>query len=233
MTHADIYEKFMIEYDKENVTTSYPSLTEYEIATLLDKAYLALIAQKFTGNNMRRVPFEGDEKAVEDLQPLVQNGVIPFINHNKNNLDLTVHEFDKNEVMYIIHAVISDLQGGFESAKQIPSKYMYKFMSTVNNKPWSRSAIYCVQNNKIILIKGDIVNYSVDRGYSIDFVYTYIKYPQKFTDKNKRLSQQTDIEFELSDSMAEELINLALVMSTEIVESPRMQTKAQLRGLES
>jgi len=57
----------MIEYDKENVTTSYPSLTEYEIATLLDKAYLALIAQKFTGNNMRRVPFEGDEKAVEDL----------------------------------------------------------------------------------------------------------------------------------------------------------------------
>jgi hypothetical protein len=33
--------------------------------------------------------------------------------------------------------------------------------------------------------------------------------------------------------MAEELINLALVMSTEIVESQRMQTKAQLRGLES
>ena len=233
MTHADIYEKFMIEYDKENVTTSYPSLTEYEIATLLDKAYLALIAQKFTGNNMRRVPFEGDEKAVEDLQPLVQNRVIPFINHNKNNLDLTVHEFDKNEVMYIIHAVISNLQGEYEPAKQIQSKYMYKFMPTVKNKPWSRSAIYCVQNNKIILIKGDIVNYSVDRGYPIDFVFTYIKYPQKFADKNKKLSQQTDIDFELSDNMAEELINLALVMSTEIVESPRMQTKAQLRGLES
>lgn len=72
MTHKDIYEKFMIEYDKENVTTSYPSLTEYEIATLLDKAYLALIAQKFTGNNTRKVPFEGDEKAVEDLQPLIR-----------------------------------------------------------------------------------------------------------------------------------------------------------------
>lgn len=72
MTHKDIYEKFMIEYDKENVTTSYPSLTEYEIATLLDKAYLALIAQKFTGNNTRKVSFEGDEKAVEDLQPLIR-----------------------------------------------------------------------------------------------------------------------------------------------------------------
>ena len=233
MTHADIYEKFMIEYDKENVTTSYPSLTEYEIATLLDKAYLALIAQKFTGNNMRRVPFEGDEKAVEDLQPLVQEGVIHFSNNNKNALDFMFREFDKNEVMYIIHAVISDNEGNFEPTKQIQSKYMYKFTHTLNNNPWSRSAIYCVQGNKIILIKGQIVDYAANRGISIEFIYTYIKYPQKFADKNKKLSQQTDIDFELSDSMAEELINLALVMSTEVVESQRMQTKAQLRGLES
>ena len=233
MTHADIYEKFMIEYDKENVTTSYPSLTEYEIATLLDKAYLALIAQKFTGNNMRRVPFEGDEKAVEDLQPLVQEGVILFSRNNKNALDFMFRKFDKNEVMYIIHAVISDDKGGFEPTKQIQSKYMYKFTHTLNNKPWSRSAIYCVQGNKIILIKGQIVDHAANGDISIKFIYTYIKYPQKFADKNKKLSQQTDIDFELSDSMAEELINLALVMSTEIVESPRMQTKAQLRGLES
>jgi len=58
MTHNDIYTKFMIEYDKANVTSSYPSLTEYEVATVLDKAYNALIAQKFTGNNVRRVQFE-------------------------------------------------------------------------------------------------------------------------------------------------------------------------------
>ena len=230
MTHADIYEKFMIEYDKENVTTSYPSLTEYEIATLLDKAYLALIAQKFTGNNMRRVPFEGDEKAVEDLQPLVQEGVISFIS-NTDKLGLNIHEFDKNEVMYIIHAVISDTGGMFESAKQIQSKYMYKFIYTINNKPWSRSAIYCIQYNKIILLYSSLQK--MPGVYGIDFIYTYIKYPQKFADKTNRISQQTDIDFELSDGMAEELINLALVMSTEIVESPRMQTKAQLRGLES
>ena len=231
MTHADIYEKFMIEYDKENVTTSYPSLTEYEIATLLDKAYLALIAQKFTGNNMRRVPFEGDEKAVEDLQPLVQEGVIDFSNYNK--LKFMIHEFNKNEVMYIIHAVISIDNYAFQSAKQIQSKYVYKFTKTINNKPWSRSAIYCVQGNKIILITFDNSDFIIEEDRDVSFIYTYIKYPQKFADKNKKLSQQTDIQFELSDGMAEELINLALVMSTEIVESPRMQTKAQLRGLES
>ena len=73
MTHKDIYTKFMIEYDKANVTSSYPSLTQYEVATLLDKAYLALIARKFTGNNPRQQAFETDIKNMSDLQPLVVN----------------------------------------------------------------------------------------------------------------------------------------------------------------
>ena len=84
MTHKDIYTKFMIEYDKANVTSSYPSLTEYEIATVLDKAYNALIAQKITGNNIRRVTFEGDLKAVTDLQPLVVNSTLTGGQSNGN-----------------------------------------------------------------------------------------------------------------------------------------------------
>ena len=71
LKHKDIYTKFMIEYDKANVTSSYPSLTEYEVATFLDKAYNALIAQKVTGNNVRRAPLEADIKAISDLQPLI------------------------------------------------------------------------------------------------------------------------------------------------------------------
>lgn len=232
MTHADIYEKFMIEYDKENVTTSYPSLTEYEIATLLDKAYLALIAQKFTGNNMRRVPFEGDEKAVEDLQPLVTDLSIEFDQSNANYKNYKIANLRTNDMIYIIHAFVA-YNDKFEQAMQIQSKYMYKFTDTINNKPWSRSAMYCVQGNKIVLIKSELGKQFDISGGHLNFIYTYIKQPQKFTDKHILLSQQTNIQFELSDSMAEELINLALVMSTEIVESPRMQTKAQLRGLES
>lgn len=73
MTHKDIYTKFMIEYDKAGASTSYPSLTEYEIATFLDKAYNALIAQKVTGNNYRRSAFESDTKAIADLGPLTKS----------------------------------------------------------------------------------------------------------------------------------------------------------------
>jgi hypothetical protein len=72
MTHGDIKTKFLIEYDKANITSSYPSLTDYEIATILDKAYLALIAQKLTGNNLRQMGFEDDIKAIEDIQQLIK-----------------------------------------------------------------------------------------------------------------------------------------------------------------
>ena len=145
MTHADIYEKFMIEYDKENVTTSYPSLTEYEIATLLDKAYLALIAQKFTGNNMRRVPFEGDEKAVEDLQPLVKTTEFVSINNIGNGL-LSVSL--SGAVMFVVsvlfdngYADTGNNEPSLIVGKQIQSKDLYKFIQTVGNRPWSKYAM--------------------------------------------------------------------------------------------
>lgn len=41
------------------------------------------------------------------------------------------------------------------------------------------------------------------------------------------------VEFELSDSMAEELINLAIAMALENVESTRLSTKLNTRGLEA
>jgi hypothetical protein len=40
-------------------------------------------------------------------------------------------------------------------------------------------------------------------------------------------------QFELSDTMAEELINLALAFALENVESPRLSTKLNTRSLEA
>ena len=55
----------------------------------------------------------------------------------------------------------------------------------------------------------------------------YVKKPIKF------VGNPDDTDFELNDQMAEELINLAIIMATEIVESPRLQTKLGIKQLES
>ena len=72
MTYNDIYKNFLIEYDKADVSSSYPSLTNEEIAAILDKAMYALIAQKVTGNNPRKVALDMDSKAMSDIAPLIK-----------------------------------------------------------------------------------------------------------------------------------------------------------------
>ena len=242
MTHADIYEKFMIEYDKENVTTSYPSLTDYEIATLLDKAYLALIAQKFTGNNTRRMPFEGDEKAVEDLQQLVTYLHEDF--HGSANVATNLFHaisFDKDKMLYVVNVFLVDKSKPQNEpietqiqAKQVTSLHFNKFLSGIDNKPWTKHPVYCITDKSIMIADGSEFRAKAGGyGQFTSAIVEYIKMPKKFADKDKPIQDQINVEFELSDTMAEELINLALVMTMETVESPRVQTKAQLRGLES
>ena len=61
---------------------------------------------------------------------------------------------------------------------------------------------------------------------------TYIKSPAKFV-KGTSLVDFGDTKLEINDTMAEELVNLAIIMSTEIVESSRLSTKVNTRPLES
>ena len=106
MTHKDIYTKFMIEYDKANVTSSYPSLTEYEVATLLDKAYNALIAQKVTGNNPRRAPFEVDNKAIADIAPLIKHADLGlFKDGHEPAINISQYRLPEDFMYYVSSAL--------------------------------------------------------------------------------------------------------------------------------
>ena len=224
MTHNEIYTKFMIEYDKANVTSSYPSLTPIEIATILNKAYLALIAQKVTGNNPRQAAFESDSKAISDIQPLVvtatsnPSGQHPSATNSKQyNLP--------NEFLYYISGVV-DLFGNKAPVTLLSHENAQKFKQTISNRPWIKNAVAYIEDNKIIVLYDNVDNMNHNAGDPGTFYITYIKQPGMF-------DRDFDGTFELSDTMAEELISLAVTMALENVESTRLQTKAQMRGLEA
>ena len=242
MTHSDIYTKFMIEYDKANITSSYPSLTKYEVAIILDKAYLALIAQKYTGNNPRKSAFESDMKATEDLQPLINKFTAIGSLSGDNSYTFNTHTID-NLVLYIIDGQI-EIKGSitshddndhvYENIVFVSHDIAKKFRATKTNLPWVEQPVGCIENNNVIIYVDPMdVQYN---GAQSKAEFTYIKRPAKFAvgqglSVNDYNFGQT--KFELSDSMAEELINLAIIMSTEIVESSRLTTKANTRPLES
>lgn len=223
MTYKDIHKKYMIEYDKENVTSSYPSLTTYEIATILDKAYLALIAQKLTGNQ-QRVPFEGDIKAIEDVRNLIASKKI-----SKSNTTLPIDNavtYKLSDILYFLTALVL-IDGKLVTTNLVNHEIAKNFMHTATNRPWIKNSVCYIEGDNLIILYDDYSHKNVG-----DLQLTYIKQPDKFVD---HINGKTfdDTQFELNDTMVEELISLAIIMSLETVESPRLQTKLNTKALES
>lgn len=248
MTHSDIYTKFMIEYDKANITSSYPSLTDYEIATLLDKAYLALISEKLTGNNPRKAAFEADVKAIEDLQPLIVTTQRSNTGESTEVQNEHVYTIDLTDFLYYISAKVqytskNSIDGEWHSiqtVKLVSHENATKFMSTTTNTPWVKNPVAYFEGNEIHVL---VDPYDSRFSARNEILYlTYLRKPEKFA---KPITKDADTgtivadtnfddsEFELSDSMAEELVNLAILMAAETVESPRLTTKTNLIPLES
>lgn len=223
MTYKDIHKKYMIEYDKENVTSSYPSLTTYEIATILDKAYLALIAQKLTGNQ-QRVPFEGDIKAIEDVRNLIASK-----NISKSNTTLPIDNavtYKLSGILYFLAALVL-IDGKLVTTNLVNHEIAKNFMHTATNRPWIKNSVCYIEGDNLIVLYDDYSHKNVG-----DLQLTYIKQPDKFVD---HINGKTfdDTQFALNDTMVEELISLAIIMSLETVESPRLQTKLNTKALES
>lgn len=223
MTYKDIHKKYMIEYDKENVTSSYPSLTTYEIATILDKAYLALIAQKLTGNQ-QRVPFEGDIKAIEDVRNLIASKKI-----SKSNTTLPIDNaviYKLSDILYFLTALVL-IDGKLVTTNLVNHEIAKNFMHTATNRPWIKNSVCYIEGDNLIVLYDDYSHNNVG-----DLQLTYIKQPDKFVD---HINGKTfdDTQFALNDTMVEELISLAIIMSLETVESPRLQTKLNTKALES
>ena len=219
MAHNDIKIKFMIEYDKANVTSSYPSLTNYEIATILNKAYLALIAQKVTGNNQRRAPFEADTKAISDIQPLVvtsTQNTNPQSGFANNSMQYSL----PSDFLYYVTSVVK-LSGKDAVVDLVNHEIAKKFKQTRVNRPWIKDAVGYIENDTLVVLYDNY--YDTTPG---ELQITYVKEPSKFTDA-------FDGTFELNDTMAEELISLAVIFALENVESTRLTAKVQTRGLEA
>ena len=234
MAHNDILTKFLIEYDKANVTSSYPSLTKVEIAVILNKAYLALIAQKVTGNNPRRAPFEADTKAISDIQELIDVSRLPKIGVHESIENSVVYDLDDCDYKFLYYVSGNVmLSGKRDPVVLISHDIAQKFQRSSTNRPWIKNAVAYIESGAVVVLYDDYQsgeNSASNINHNIkipgDFYITYIKEPQKFTERFNGT-------FELNDTMAEELISLAVTFALENVESTRLQSKAQMRGLEA
>ena len=104
-----------------------------------------------------------------------------------------------------------------------------KFYSTAYNLPWIKIPVGYIEGSKLYVVYDPINSPTFNSARVV-----YVKAPAPFINSTTDSADfTTTTQFECSDSMAEELINLAISFALENVESPRLTTKLNMRGLEA
>ena len=114
--------------------------------------------------------------------------------------------------------------------KLVPHETAERFFCTPYNMPWVKIPVCFIEEN-IVYIAYDPVNIPSVNNAGVHFIY--IHKPVKFVKDLTNADFSEETKFELSDTMAEELINLTIVLALENVESTRLSTKLNTRGLEA
>ena len=239
MTYNDIYKKFLIEYDKADVSSSYPSLTNEEIAAILNKAMYALIAQKVTGNNPRKVALDMDSKAMSDIAPLIKYFDTNYLASGDSeslvtaNNELLFKFGDTGTPRYLLDGIIEYNDSDKEVVNLTTSLISDKFKETIHNKPWIKQPIMYIQSSN--LNDGDkVIHVFVDSRHidkenlNPQLYIRGVYMPSEFT-----VNQNSDEIFLLSDTVCEELINLAVIFACRNVQDPRLTTVVQTKSLEA
>lgn len=239
MTYNDIYKKFLIEYDKADVSSSYPSLTNEEIAAILNKAMYALIAQKVTGNNPRKVALDMDSKAMSDIAPLIKYFDTNYLASGDSeslvtaNNELLFKFGDTGTPRYLLDGIIKYNDSDKEVVNLTTSLISDKFKETIHNKPWIKQPIMYIQSSN--LNNGDkVIHVFVDsRHIDKENLNPQLYIRGVYMPSEFKVNQNSDEIFLLSDTVCEELINLAVIFACRNVQDPRLTTVVQTKSLEA
>lgn len=221
MTRNQLHIAFKIEMDKNSNNVafgSYPAFLPEEIDYWLNKAMYQVISNKFTGNNALKQPFEGSVKRIHDLEKLIvteQSGAnkqqggnsIKFVDAFEDKLfyvDCTLTFNDKKASVILIE---------HENAKN--------FVQTYDNIPWIEKPVAVIENNDLIVYYDPV---SMDsETYTIDL--TCVKQPTVITSTTSEID-------EFPENVLYEIIDRAVMLALENVESNRNQTKSQLNQID-
>lgn len=231
MTRDELHIAFKVELDKNAMSVSYggcPSFIDSEIDYWINKGYYNLLMQKFTGNGENEVKFEGSVKRISDFERLIRTEKqLSLTNYSQNcvQLDnLLNRNLNNRGRMFYVSSVLHWVDEKSKTTKTATVKLLdhtqiKNFIQTEDNLPWIENPGGVIENNKL-LIYFDPISMKSNK-YTLDL--TYIKHPCLIDDlpSDSALS-------ELPDQTWYEVINRAVQMALENIESQRVQTKSQL-----
>lgn len=227
MTIGRMHIEFKAGFDKSE-SLSYPDFRPEEIDLFLNKATESIVKQRYSGNNLRRESVEETQKRRDDLRMLTKNYTSTNITNTAENKPngffvglpsdywFTLEEEVSISYLDCHGTILNDVRA---SVKPITHDRYNKIKLDPFNKP-----------NKIELV-------SLPYGYSTtsqamkneiitDSPTTLLNaYYLRYIKKPVEVSLANNIDSDLSEHMHREIVDYAVNLAIENVESPRFQTQ--------
>ena len=223
MTRLEFHKYFKIALDKNAQGVAYggsPSFLPEEIDYWLDTAYYQLINNKFTGNNPLKQPFEQSVKRISDLQNLIRTDKAIVATRETGTNSCYVENLFNGTRMFFVDAVLN-FNSSKANIKLLDHATAQMFKMTSSNTPWIEDPIGVIENNKLYVYFDPIQMQATT--YTIDITYG------KSLTMMKNLPQ-VGLQ-EVPDNVQFEIIDRAVLLALDDIESKRIQSKAQLNQL--
>lgn len=222
MTRDQLHIAFKIAMDKNSASAAFggcPAFLDEEIDYWLNQGMYQEVSNKFTGLNTLKQPFEQSVKRIHDLEKLVKTDSAIELNHSTGN-ECIAHDLFKNRMFFVSATFRFD--GNTSNIALIDHSSAKRFKQSYDNLPYIASPVSYIENNELHILY-DPISMKADK-YFVDI--TYIKYPTKVED----LTDEGMIEF--PEYMQYEIVNRAVELALEGIESKRVQTKSQFNQLD-
>lgn len=226
MTLQEIHLNFKFLLDKMD-SLNYPNFLPEEIDLILNKAQDRIIKQRYGKTNLSRTSFEESQKRTEDLKTLVKTAILTPEAYDTSNISVYSRYFILPEDHWFIvqervkirfdycndyEYPYDDLELTEEYVEVRPIQHLEfdKIISDPFKQPDTTKVLRLMANDKVEII------YSPDSTL-VEYRLRYIKQPQKIDISNNDNT-------ELPDHLHQELIDTALVIALESIESNRLKT---------
>ena len=225
MTVADIHKAFKVMMDKNAEAVAFggcPAFLSEEIDLFLNQAFIEVVSNKFTGTNVLQTPFEGSVKRIADLENMVKTdkGISLTLESDSNVLTLSNFSNDGDRMFYV-NGVLH-FNNTASNCILVSHEDARKFVKMYNNDPWIDTPIATLEDNSLRVM---IDTYTMKAPFTLDI--TYVCYPPVIDST----APTTDINI-VPDRILYEVINRAVVIALENIESKRTESKVQINSLQ-
>ena len=223
MTYSDIHKAFKVQMDKNTDAIAFggcPAFLPEEIDLFLNQAYKEVVNTKFTGHNVIQQPFEQSVKRIADLQGLVKTDKdIDLLYTDSSSNVLTLNNFSDTRMFYV--DCILNFGNRRANCILVDHASTKRFLQTYDNIPWVQIPVATIEDGKLLIYIDPISMTATS--YSCDI--TYVKYPQVIDNT----TPNTELD-EVPEAVINEIINRAVSIALENIESSRTQGKVQLNN---